>query len=75
MGARIQQAYGFMLAVNLDQQGADLPQGSDAGGLVVDEGPAPAIRGQDAAQDQVLARRSFKPPGLEEAPDCMAGRK
>ncbi len=45
-----------MLAVNLDQGGADLAQGRDPCGLVVDIGPAAAVGVQHAAQDQVLAR-------------------
>src|SRR5690606_19343469 len=55
VGLPVQQADGLVLAVHLDQGLADLAQGGDAGGLVVDEGAAAAVGGQGAAQDQLLA--------------------
>ena len=56
----VQQADRLMLAVHLDQQGADLAQGRHPGGLVVDIGAAATVGRDDPAQDQLLARRDFK---------------
>ncbi len=61
VGAPVQQADGLMLAVHLDQTRADLAQGRDPGRLIVDIGPAAAVGGQNAAQDQILARRDLEP--------------
>ncbi len=56
----VQQADGFMLAVHLDQQGADLAQCRHPGGLIVDIGAAAAVGRHDAAQDQLFARRDLE---------------
>ena len=56
VGLPVQEADGLMLAVHLDQSLTDLPQRRNARGLIVDKGPAAAVRGQGAAQDQLLAR-------------------
>ncbi|MNS51521.1 hypothetical protein D3C72_842020 [compost metagenome] len=46
--------------MHLDQQGADLAQGGDARRLIVDIGAAAAVGRDDAAQDQLLARRDLE---------------
>ena len=43
MAARIEQAAIVMLAVNLDEQGAELAQQAGRDRLVVDEGAAAAV--------------------------------
>ena len=60
MRAPVQQANGFVLAVNLDQGRADLAQGRDPGRLVVDIGAAAAVGAQYPSQDQILARLNLK---------------
>ena len=75
MGARVQQADGFVLAVDLEQQVADLAQHRGAGRLVVDEGAAAAIGGEGAAQDQVLVAGVGKALLLQHVPGGMAGRQ
>ena len=60
MGLPVQQADGLVLAVHLDQGLADLAQGRDPGGLVIDEGAAAAVRRQDTAQDQLFAGRHLE---------------
>ncbi|MNI31783.1 hypothetical protein D3C73_856750 [compost metagenome] len=58
----VQQADGFMLAVHLDQQGADFAQGRHPGGLIVDIGAAAAVGRHHPTQDQFLARRRLEAP-------------
>ena len=52
MAARIDERPVVMLAVDLDQRPADLPQQLHARRRVVDEGAGAAVGGLDAAQDE-----------------------
>ena len=56
VAARVDQPAVVVLAVQLDQRRGDRPQQRGADRLVVDEGLAPAVGAQRAAQDQRLAR-------------------
>ena len=56
VGARVQQADRGVLAVHLQQQGAQFTQHAHANRLVVDEGPRATVGGDLAAQHQRLAR-------------------
>ena len=50
----VEQAHGLVLAVNLDEQGAEIAQDPDAGRLVVDEGARTTVGIDRAAQDEIL---------------------
>ena len=54
--ARIEQAALIMLAVDLHQPGAHVPQQCRRAGLIVEEGAAPAVRLQRPPDEQRLAR-------------------
>ena len=73
MAARIEQAAIVMLAVNLDQQGAELALQAGGDRLVVDEGAAAAVGLDDAADDQRLARLPGEPVLVEQGQRRVAG--
>ena len=54
MGGGVDQGALVMLPMDLDQRGAQKPQGLDADGLVIDEGARAAVRELHAAQDQLI---------------------
>ena len=56
MAAGVEQAAIVMLAVDLDQQRAELAQQRDRSRLVVDERAAAAVGADDSADDERLAR-------------------
>ena len=66
MAARVEQAAIVMLAVDLDQHGAELAQQAGRDRLVVDEGAAAAVGLDDAADDQRLARLVRQPVLVEQ---------
>ncbi|MNJ34182.1 hypothetical protein D3C77_288820 [compost metagenome] len=75
MGLPVQQADRLVLAVHLDQQGADLAQRRHPGRLVVDIGAAAAVGRDHAAQDQLLARRHIETAlGQERDQGLVIGR-
>ena len=57
MGAGVQQAHGLVLAVHLQQEGAQFPQQGDAHGLIIDEGAGAAVGAEGPAQDEILISR------------------
>ena len=75
VAARVEQAAIVMLAVNLDEQRAELAQQAGRDRLVVDEGAAAAVGLDDAADDERLARLAVQPVLGEQraAPDGPAG--
>jgi hypothetical protein len=75
VGLGIQQADRFMLAVDLQQQRAEILQHPDAGRLVVDEGAAAAVRRQLATQDQVLVTRVVQALVVQIGEGGMVGRQ
>ena len=73
VAARIEQAAIVMLAVDLDEQGAELADQGDRGGLVVDQGPAAAVGADDPADDERLARLALEAVVAEQAEGGMVG--
>jgi hypothetical protein len=61
VAARVEQAAIVMLAVDLDEQSAELAQHSRRDRLVVDEGAAAAVRLDQPADDQRLAAVAGRP--------------
>ncbi len=75
MGAAVEQAHRFVLAVHLDQQGAKVAQHPDTGGLVVDEGAGAAVRRQGPAQHQILVAVIVEALVVQEGEHRMVGRQ
>ena len=75
MGAGVQQAHGLVLAVHLDQHLAELTQHRHADPLVVDEGARAAVRGQLAAQHQILVAFEGDALVFQISPDGVIGRR
>ena len=73
--ARVQQAHRLMLAMHFQQHGAQVAQGSHAGGLVVDEGARAAVGAELAAQHQILVHGPAQPLVVEIGPDGMVARR
>ena len=73
MAARIEQAAIVMLAVNLDEQGAELALEAGGDRLVVDKGAAAAVRLDDAADEQGLAGRPGEAVLVEQGARGMVG--
>ena len=61
-----------MLAVNLDQGRAELPQQTGRRGLIVDEGAAAAVGLDETANDERFARLAGKTVLVEQGPGGMA---
>ena len=64
-----------MLAVNLHQQSAQFAQNADAGGLIVHEGPGPAIGADNPPKDQILVGAIVDALVVETGPDARIRRR
>ena len=75
VAARVEQAAIVMLAVDLDQQRAELAQQAGRDRLIVDEGAAAAVGLGDAADDERLAGLAVEPVLGEQGQGGMIGRQ
>jgi hypothetical protein len=75
VAAGIEQSAVVMLAVDLDEQRAELADQGDRHGLVVDQRAAAAVRLDDPAEDERLSRLALEAAFGEEGKSGVPGRK